>query len=444
MGIFSDTGDRLRLALLRCKDRLVYSERLRRIIVLLRLLRSKFPRQELFIIQAFEKAENPYLVEICRLPPEKLESLVQKNEPLSDGDGFARFRDLRIKQSCLTRSIVLKRPEANGEKGLLALYFEYNLFRLVEGVADLATLNQEFDILLCTSWSPTNYALLAYALSKTTGTLFLQAANNADGSKLEAFHPHLKCVPGLACDWVNPAVFQPKPHSDREYDFVMVANWAPFKRHFEFFNALSHMPKSLRIALIGQKEGDYTQDHIRKLAKDLGATQQIDFFESIPIEEVRRIQCNSKAAVILSRREGGCVAAVEALFANTPLGMREDAHVGSLAHVNASTGRRLSVKRPMHAELMALLESAPKLKPRQWAIENISCHQTLAKLNHFLKDRSTSEGQPWTQDLLPVAWSPYPTYLHEADRERMRPVYAELHRRYPSVFSSDLMDTSHR
>src|SRR5256885_16271715 len=66
-----------------------------------------------------------------------------------------------------TRTIVLKAPQANGERGVLLVMFEYNWLRLFANVLDLEHLNERFHLVLSTSWSPTDYALLGLALSRS-------------------------------------------------------------------------------------------------------------------------------------------------------------------------------------------------------------------------------------------------------------------------------------
>ncbi|HSJ03342.1 MAG TPA: glycosyltransferase [Verrucomicrobium sp.] len=353
-----------------------------------------------------------------------------------------RYRQIYAGDPALSRSLILKRPGSNGEKGVLYVAFEYNLYRLLQGLSDPTEVLAQYDLILSTSWSPTSYALLEWALQKMRGTLYLEASNPAEIAKLERFHPRIRCVGTMPCNWINPDFYAPKPHADRTYDVLMVANWAPFKRHFELFQALARLPQSLRIALVGQKEAGWTADSIVALARDLGAKQRLDIFESIPIQKVRELQCDSKTAVLMSRREGSCVAAVEALFANTPLGMRADAHVGSRNYVNEHTGRLFSSSLGIHHGLASLLEAAPRLQPRQWAIENISCHHAIIQLNGTLQRHAEAQNLPWTQHLAAMCWNPYPTYVHEEDVERFRPCYDALHRKNPTVFPLSLVPSS--
>lgn len=356
-----------------------------------------------------------------------------------------RYRRLIPSSPALTRSIVLKAPGDGGEKGVLLLYFEYNWARVLLGLPpnELRWLDDRYHLVLSASWSPTDYATLALACASMSGPLFVQPANFAEAPKIAAFHPRLRVLESLACDWVNPEYYQPKPFAERRTDLIMIANWGAFKRHWEFFEALAKMPSSLRVVLIGQKEGGRTMETIRALAADHRVPQNLELHESLTIAQVTAMQCDAKVSVLMSRREGGCVAAVESLFAGCALAMREDAHVGSRAHINAQTGAVLRPGR-IAGDLMQLLERAPRLNPRQWAIDHISCHRTTEKMNAVLKAHAVTEGRPWTHDLALANWRPHPTFARAEEQEAMRPAYEELHRLFPAVFPADLWKESWR
>lgn len=356
----------------------------------------------------------------------------------------SRYQRYSTQQTQLTRSLILKSPGPNGERGVLLVQFEYNWFRLLQGLSDLQPLSKDYEILWGTSWSPTDYALLDVILARTSGPVYVLPSNFSDTAKLQAFDARIHCPPLLsACDWVNPVFFNPKPQAERGVDILVVANWAPFKRHFELFAALRHMPSNLRVTLVGQPEGGYTAAHIRLMLRLYGVTQDVEMLESLPIDEVTRLQCDSRVALILSLREGSCVAATEALFAGAALGMRHGAHVGAAQHVNPSTGMLLRGGRHLAEDLTTLLEKSASLTPQIWALKNISCHVSLQKLEHFIKSKSEAAGLPWTRGLAAYHWHPYPAYISSAEAEALRPAYADLHRRYPAAFSADLSATSH-
>ncbi|MBL9142322.1 MAG: hypothetical protein JNM99_01460 [Verrucomicrobiaceae bacterium] len=359
--------------------------------------------------------------------------------------GLPRYRDLIKTRPLLDRSIILKAPRDGGEKGVLLMTFEYNWARLLLGLSEeeFRWVDEHFDLVLSTSWSPTDYAVLALALSKVKGTIFVQSCNYTEIDTIERFDPRLKCLSTLPCDWINPSLYQPRPPAERTTDIVMVANWGEFKRHWDLFRALAHMPAALKVVLIGQKEGGRTIETLRALARDFGVPQQLEFIESVPIEEVARQQCQAKVSLIMTRREGCCVAAVESLFAGCALAMRDDAHVGPLAYINERTGQRL---RPDHLaeDLMELIAVVGRLEPRNWAVEHVAGEVSRKKLDQLLEHHARSIGQPWTAGVVQPQWRPHPTFANEADREAMRFVYETLTARFPKVFGPDLITESWR
>ena len=357
----------------------------------------------------------------------------------------ARYFSIIQKQPKLERSIILKAPGAHGEKGVLLMTFEYNWARLLLGMNDdeLGWLEERFDLIFSTSSSPTAYAILLLAVSRIRGTVFVQVCNPRDAAVVESIHPRLKCLPTMPCDWINPDLFDPKPNAERQTDVLMVSNWADVKRHFDLFRALAPLSKDLRIVLIGQPEDGVTSEDIRSMAREYGVPQELVIFESLPIHEVARHQCDARVSVIMSRREGCCVAAVESLFAGSALALRADAHIGPLSYINEQTGRLL---RPSHLaeDLAALVNDSGKLAPRTWAIENIAGLCSQKKVDDMLAKHAAATRAPWTRGIVLPQWRPHPTFACADDLEAMCPVYTELHERFPQVFSENLITESWR
>ena len=340
------------------------------------------------------------------------------------------------------RTVMPKAPGPDGEKGVLLSTFEYNWFVMLADADTFRALCADFHLVLSTSWSSTDYHVLALALLAAPETTFwVQACNHSERAKLERFHPRLKTLATLPCDWLNPDLFPQPPFADRSIDLLMVSNWAPFKRHWALFNALRDLPASLRVVCIGQPDTGRTIEDIRRLQRLMGAPQEIEFLERLPIEQVSALQCRAKVGLILSLWEGCCVAAAESLMAGAPLAMCQDAHVGPHAYIDDSTGIRLS-RVPKAAEIARALEEAPRRQPRAFAEARLSYKGSTAALNATLKAHETAAGRPWTQDLAPVYWRPHPRIASDADRQRLSPAYAALSQRFPQVFPADLLDTS--
>jgi glycosyltransferase involved in cell wall biosynthesis len=348
-----------------------------------------------------------------------------------------------LDQSALSRTVILKAPGDDGEKGVMIVYFEYNCLRLLSQIEDFAAFDSQWTVVFATSWSPTDYSLLALAVSKILGPVYVQPCNYAEIEQLRAFHPRISPLQSLPCDWLHPSYYEPKPWNERTIDILMVSNWAPFKRHWEFFKALVDLPAGLHVVCVGQPQDGCDLDNIRNLADHYGVPQEIEYLESIPIETVIELQCDAKLSVIFSLREGCCVAAAESLMAGAVLAMRRNAHVGPKAYINERTGILLDPGK-ISSQLSEALASGELLDPANWARENIAATKTLTALNQLLAEDAKSAALPWTRDLAQPAWHPYPMLFDPLDQEALDPTYAQLHDSYPDLFAADLATASRR
>ena len=434
------------IARARVVETLHYSRVLRTLRGLRWWMRSQFPAHPAarldWLCRAYQSCEHarmwPWLADRVQhhLKKHGTRALEWQRAP-----GAVRYGGILRSQPALSRSVVLKAPGANGEKGVILSTFEYNWFRLVADPGRFEALCAEFHLVLSTSWSPTGYHILALAAAQASDTLFVQACNYDEVAKIQAFHPRLRCLETLPCDWLHPDSYQPRAPQDRDIDIVMVSNWAPFKRHWEFFNALRAMPAGLRVVCIGQPESGYTLDDIRALQRKLGAPQQIDYRQSLPIDQVADLQSRAKVALILSRREGCCVAAAEGMMAGAALAMRYDAHVGPRAYVTEDRGALLH-PRHLAAQLQALIQRSDKTRVREFAVQRLSCFESVRKLNAQLRTHDLAKGRPWTVDVAMPMWRPHPKLALEEDRARLAPCYTALHQRWPDLFSADLIHQS--
>ncbi len=344
----------------------------------------------------------------------------------------------------VTRTTILKAPGPDGERGVLLSLFEYNWERILHGVGDrLPELLGEYDIIWEASWSNTTYLPLVAALARSDAPILVHPSNQGEAARLRLLGPRVRVAPTLPCEFLDPEGFAPRPVGERDVDLLVVSNWAPFKRHWEFFRALRHLPPALRVVCVGQPESGHTLEDVKDLARLFGVRQAIDFRDSIPPQEVRRLQERSRAAAVFSRREGHCIAAVEALFAGASLGLRRGAHVGPTAYLGAATGLALD---PAHLgrDIGRLVDEAETRTPRAWALAHIGYPLATERLNTWLREESARRGLPWTSDIAPHWFGPYPWVGHPADRERLGPAAASLHARFPETFPADLLESSRR
>ncbi len=331
----------------------------------------------------------------------------------------------------IDRTIVVKAPLANGEKGVLLVYPESNWEKLLADRAAAEYLDKNYHVILSAGWSPTDYQTIFRLLNLFRGTLFIQASNRLEFPKLEGFHERIRCLPTLACDWIDPDVYTVIPRDRRTIDIVMVANWGPFKRHWELFRALARLPAELQVTLIGQPDGPHTVERVRQQAKDFGVPQDIRFLDRLLVEEVQDYLCNAKISLMLSRHEGHSVVTVESMFADTPVGLLRQAYIGPKEYINPQTGVLLDSRR-LAAQLAEFLKNHERFQPRQWACANIAAGLTLVRLNSFFREYAKLNGLSWTADIVPFRWRPFPQYIHHEDGQRLD----ELRRRFPKLFGA--------
>ena len=432
MTLLADTRIRFRARVFgRLKTNRVISE----LVALALIAKSRFPglplpsRLAAALVAARRTSLPPLRISLRRFLQPYLEApraeLWRQNQI-----GLARMYDgfggLAKRQ--LTTSLLLKAPGPNGEKGVLYSSFEYNWMRLVLH-HDARAFFSEYLLVGASSGSPPDYAAFANLAGLSPDPIFVGVSNPADMAAYQLMSPVIRAVPLMASDWINPDHYAPKPRAHREIDILMVANWLRLKRHWLLFEALRTMRRDLRVVLVGRNATGRTEKDLRAEAKAFGVRQELEIHTNIPYEEVTRHECDARISLLFSYREGSCVAPAECLFADTPVGMMRDAHVGSKAYINSRTGLLFDRHRLGHA-LSRFLEESDRFTPRAWALENISCHHSSRRLNELLRDHARSVGQPWTRDLAPLCWRYVPAYVDPADESRMAPAVEELCRRH--------------
>jgi glycosyltransferase involved in cell wall biosynthesis len=333
----------------------------------------------------------------------------------------------------VSKGIVLKAPQPDGERGVILLSYEYNWLPVLLA-QERDDLLRRYTILCATAWSPPAFtALWAFAHLPESDICFM-ISNQRDTAWFQRLKTGTRVVPLYMSHWINPADYQPQPRDRRPINILMVANWGTFKRHWALFRALRELPPSLRVVLVGQPENGRTMEHVRREAELFGVGQRVEFRERLGMEAVTELQCASKVALILSKREGSCVAVAEALFADTPVGLVRSAHIGSADFINSRTGVFLDERR-LADGLRDFLARSDSFTPRAWAMDNISCHVSTKKLNALLREQAARDGRPWTRDTCVLGWRPNPCYLSRTDAAEFAPVYAELREHHGLTFA---------
>jgi hypothetical protein len=143
--------------------------------------------------------------------------------------------------------------------------------------------------------------------------------------------------------------------------------------------------------------------------------ENIEFFERIPPEQVNILLNKSKVNLLLSLKEGGNKAIIEGLFANVPA-IVLDEHIGiDLAWINSRTGL-VTERKHLKEALLEMRESFNSFQPRQWAIDNISCHASTRNLENGLKEIAGRRNEPWDTPIRKKVNRPECEYYDESMR----------------------------
>lgn len=322
--------------------------------------------------------------------------------------------------------VVLKAPVSAREKGVVLIAFEYQWARLLRS-EHLAEFAANFDLVLSPTWTPPHAMMTAVFPDFYPGQrIFTLISGEEDKAVFPRLSEKYRVVPLLASNWVNPSLYEPVEFGAKDIDIVMLANFSRYKRHFALFSALQEAPERLVACLAGRPWGGITADRMWEMARTYGVADRIEIIEGASDVQVRNLLARAKVSLILSRQEGSCIAVAESLFAGTPVGLLEDARVGSKVFINGKTGV-LFKHRGLGRQLADFVASAHQFQPREWALEHgISCFGSTRVLNDILCQEQVREGLPWTADIAVHQWSPEPRLTRAEDRERLRPVYTYL------------------
>ena len=326
------------------------------------------------------------------------------------------------------KAIVLKRYVSEREKGVVFVSFDNQMARLAKA-RDLRQFAEHYTLVLSPQWSPP-HTIASYLFPRLyPDPIFCLISNPRDLEIFPRISDKYRMVPLYASNWVDPREFTPVPIAEKNIDIFMLANFAKYKRHHALFAALRELPRDYRVLLVGQRERGRDRDTLLGEAAAFGVRDRFEIRENVTDEELHHSFVRAKTSLILSRREGSCVAVVESMFANTPVGLYEDAEVGSRVFIHSQTGRLLRHDH-LAAQLKDFVESSARYEPRTWVMENgVGCVASSGTLNEALRKHALASGGKWTEDIADLRWRPNPQYFDQRDAERLRSCYEEIESR---------------
>jgi glycosyltransferase involved in cell wall biosynthesis len=314
----------------------------------------------------------------------------------------------------LIRKAAILKPydESTGEKGAIFISFEFEWAMLL-AARNRDEFARRYQIIVSPTWTPPHSRLNLLFPRIWPEPVYCLISNETDLETFPRLSENYRMVNLYASSWVNPDLFHPRPRDERDIDLIMLANFGIYKRHHVLFRALRDLQTSWRVVLVGQPNGDRTEQKLMAEAEAFGVRDRIELRQRISDEEVCDLLCRSRISLICSKREGSCVAVVESMFADTPVVLLEGAQVGSAKFINPETGAFFEERR-LAENLSRTMTIFDQMCPRNWCLEHgLSAAESSRILNERLRDDVLAKGMPWSRDLLPLHWRPDPEPLRE-------------------------------
>jgi glycosyltransferase involved in cell wall biosynthesis len=317
----------------------------------------------------------------------------------ADGTLDSAFRDI----------MVLKAP-GPGERGVLILKYSAK-FDLFVSLFDLRPVMRDYTIVLEPCWA--GYSDPSILMFRVPGEdVVIQCPEDADFRYITDLRSNLVPVRLGAADWVDQELFATEPEPQpKQYDVIMVANWAKHKNHDKLFAALPKTrTRPLSVLLLGFDLGGRTDADIRRemAAYDLAGIS-VEIKKSLPPAEVAAHLHRSKVFVLLSEKEGANKAIVEALFAGVPAIVYEGFVGGARAKINDQTGI-LSSFEELAGAIDRMVAAHARFTPRAWALEHTGSRNATRQLNERLMALALARGEVWTRDIVEKVNAPNLAY----------------------------------
>lgn len=288
--------------------------------------------------------------------------------------------------------IVLASPKSSCKGVILVKYSYY--FLLLERFFDIASLQKDYWLVIEPSWNGyCDESILCFL--RYPEPVFVLTPEPHDRRFIESLDSNLIIVPTGPNAFVDHRMFAPDPAATPRYDLAMVAGWSRFKRHEHVFAALAALRDNGRIVnmvLMGYA-GDRSLDSIRQLADDYGVSDQLEFHDTLPPEQVVHRLQRSRCSILWSRFEGSPRVVPESLFCDVPCIVREGLNYGEPYHfVNNKTG--LFANEKTLPEAIASILDSPKgqFSPRAYMLECMTYEHSALLIERVIADFSYQRG----------------------------------------------------
>jgi glycosyltransferase involved in cell wall biosynthesis len=312
------------------------------------------------------------------------------------------------KLDSIFRDIIVIKPAHENEKGVLLLKYTAK-FDLFVSLFDLDRVMEDYYLVLEPCWAGyCDPSILMFV--STRREVIIQCPERGDFDFIRGLKTNLTPIALGASDWVDADLFS-APEGNKEYDLIMVANWAKHKNHRRLFDALSKVRrKPISLLLIGYDWGGRTDEDILREMKHYNLDHvNVEIKKNLPAHQVAEYLGKAKAFLLLSEKEGSNKAIVEALFSNVPAIVYEGFIGGAKNKINPQTGI-LSSFNELADKIDYVIENHGRFAPRAWALAQTGSKNATKILNHLLRGIAVSRGESWSIDIVEKVNNPNLAY----------------------------------
>ncbi|MGB3209622.1 MAG: glycosyltransferase [Desulforhopalus sp.] len=324
---------------------------------------------------------------------------------------YPKKNDLPQRQGDL---LVLKPFVGPQEKGVL--FIQYNdSFKKLAAIYDIERLAEKYRFVLEPStWGYQDVVFMLFNGLPTDVVVEAQYAPDYD--YINSLQSNLVPIRLGAGDWVDFNLFKKIPDEEKLFDLIMVASWQKLKRHDLLFQALSKIKNKIgKIALVGYPAGGRSLCDVQKDAMGYDVHRLIDYFEQIPPSKVAKLVSQSRASIMLSKREGANKGIYESFFCDVPVILTSENVGVNREHINDSTGV-LAPDSNLSESILEILQDHKQFSPREWAITHTGYVESTKKMNAFLQKKAVGCGEIWTNDIFFKKNCTNAMYVYEHDR----------------------------
>lgn len=345
-----------------------------------------------------------------------------KSEEAEEARRIWRKYPLQQRLNLRGNLILLKAPREN-ERGVLLLTYTRSFdFFLIN--FNLGEISNRYVIVLEPSWATFPEPYMGLFSCSGPRNVCEMISHEAAETVHNAQIPIQPIAIG-AQDWVDTEIFKPLPGVQKDFDAVVIANFAPWKRHAVLFRAMQKLrPRRIRVALVGVT-WERTRKEFEEEIRRYGVQDDCTIFQGISPIQVNEVLNRSKVKILLTKIEGANRALSEAMSANVPVLVYKHIMGPRRTDINPMTGVYADDDELPDA-LIRAIESYKRFEPREWYLQNSGYQNSTSTLNEALRQAAHARNENWTTDIVGKVNRPYVEYVSVADRTSLTAAWREL------------------